>query len=65
MEERKTEAAADKGGVYAVIDERDLLLDLKVLMKEYYIGSFEGDGSVLKIALSNGQRFELICRAAD
>lgn len=38
----------------------DLLLDLKVLMKEYYVATFSDDGGTLKIALSNGQKFRLV-----
>ena len=37
-----------------------LLLDLKVLMKEYYVATFSDDGGTLKIALSNGQKFRLV-----
>ena len=37
----------------------DMLLDLKVLLKEYYCGTFTHDGKALKITLNNGQKFLL------
>ena len=37
----------------------DMLLDLKVLLKEYYCGTFTEDGKALKIAFNNGQKFLL------
>ncbi len=37
----------------------DMLLDLKVLIKEYYCGTFTHDGKSLKITLNNGQKFLL------
>ena len=37
----------------------DMLLDLKVLLKEYYCGTFTDDGKSLKISLNNGQKFLL------
>ena len=40
-----------------VIDANDLLLDLKVLMKEYYIGTFNTEGTALKVNFKNGQKF--------
>ena len=42
------------------VTANDLLLDLKVLMKEYYIATFSEDNDSLKIALNNGQKFRLI-----
>ena len=42
------------------VTANDLLLDLKVLMKEYYIATFSEDNGSLKIALNNGQKFRLI-----
>lgn len=42
------------------VTTNDLLLDLKVLMKEYYIATFSEDNGSLKIALNNGQKFRLI-----
>ena len=37
----------------------DMLLDLKVLLKEYYCGTFTFEGESLKITLNNGQNFIL------
>lgn len=42
------------------VTANDLLLDLKVLMKEYYVATFSEDNGSLKIALNNGQKFHLI-----
>lgn len=40
----------------------DLLLDLKVLMKEYYCGTFTEDEKGLKLQFLNGQRFIMSLR---
>lgn len=40
-------------------DSLDLLLDLKVLMKEYYAATFEQDGKFLKLCFKNGQKFRV------
>lgn len=42
------------------ITARDLLLDLKVLMKEYYVATFVDDTNSLKITFNNGQNFRLV-----
>ena len=39
------------------LTEKDLLLDLKVLIKEYYCGTFTEDESGLKLSFTNGQNF--------
>lgn len=62
MKGQKYSEYENNGGLCSRIDESDLMLDLKVLMKEYYIGAFENDGSAMKITLNNGQRFEITCR---
>lgn len=36
---------------------KDLLLDLKALMKEYYAATFDETGAHLKLSFSNGQKF--------
>ncbi|MDE6362216.1 MAG: hypothetical protein K2N53_05210 [Clostridia bacterium] len=41
----------------------DMLLDLKVLLKEYYCGTFTDEGKSLKISLNNGQKFLLNLKA--
>lgn len=42
------------------IGVHDLLIDLKVLMKEYYIATFTENENVLKISFTNGQAFKII-----
>lgn len=37
----------------------DLLIDIKVLLKEYYAATFSDDGSSLLMQFSNGQKFRL------
>lgn len=39
------------------VTEKDLLLDLKALAKEYYCGTFTEDEKGLKIQFTNGQTF--------
>lgn len=39
------------------ISAQDLLIDLKVLMKEYYVATFTENEGELKIAFENGQKF--------
>ena len=39
------------------VDVEDLFLDLKVLLKEYYMGTH--DGKALMLNFSNGQKFKL------
>lgn len=39
------------------ISEKDLLLDMKVLIKEYYCGMFTEDEQSLKLQFTNGQTF--------
>ena len=41
------------------ISVEDLILDLKVLLKEYYCGTFTNNARALKIKLNNGQKFLL------
>ncbi|MDE5653978.1 MAG: hypothetical protein K2I46_00025 [Clostridia bacterium] len=41
------------------IGTQDLLIDLKVLIKEYYCGTFTNDGQSLVLSFFNGQRFAL------
>lgn len=39
------------------ISAQDLLIDFKVLMKEYYVATFTENEGELKIAFENGQKF--------
>lgn len=41
------------------VDELSILLDLKVLLKDYYAATFSIDGKNLKISFNNGQSFTL------
>lgn len=41
------------------IDKQDLLIDLKVLMKDFYCGTFTNDGQSLVLEFFNGQKFAL------
>lgn len=38
----------------------DLLFELKVLLKEYYVADFSDNTDSLKMTLNNGQKFRLI-----
>ena len=38
----------------------DLLFELKVLLKEYYVAGFSDNTDSLKMTLNNGQKFRLI-----
>ena len=51
--------ALDCGGFDYRVNASDLLLDLKVLLKEYYIATFTSDGNALLINFNNGQKFKL------
>lgn len=41
------------------VEVEDLFLDLKVLLKEYYMGTFTSDGKELLLSFTNGQKFKL------
>ena len=41
------------------VDVEDLFLDIKVLLKEYYMGTFTNDGKALMLKFTNGQKFRL------
>lgn len=41
------------------VDEKSLLLDLKVLIKEYYAATFSENGNSLLLKFTNGQTFLL------
>lgn len=43
----------------SVIDEMSLMMDIKVLLNEYYLATFNENGNSLKIALNNGQKFRI------
>ena len=56
---KSTELNTDLDGLDYKISLEDMLLDLKVLLKEYYCATFTHDGKSLKITLNNGQKFLL------
>lgn len=41
------------------IEKQELLFDLKVLIKEFYCGTFTNDGQSLLLSFFNGQKFAL------
>ncbi|MDE5755766.1 MAG: hypothetical protein K2I23_01600 [Clostridia bacterium] len=41
------------------VEIEDLFLDLKFLLKEYYMGTFTNDGKALMLKFTNGQKFKL------
>lgn len=46
-------------GIMAIwcVGEQDLLLDLKMLIKQYYVATFTQQDNRLKLTFSNGQTF--------
>lgn len=40
-----------------IVDEDDLLCDIKKLLGEYYIATFNANGKSLCISFNNGQKF--------
>ena len=42
-----------------VCDANDLLWDIKVLMREYYVGTFNKKGNYLVVKFNNGQKFRI------
>ena len=45
------------------VEIEDLFLDIKVLLKEYYMGTFTNDGKGLTLNFTNGQKFLLSLKA--
>lgn len=54
----ETESAQQAGFNYKVETE-ELLLDLKVLLREYYAATFTVEENALKLQFNNGQTFIL------
>lgn len=50
--------------IHYKINETDIILDLKILLKEYYCGTFTEDSNTLTISLNNGQKFMLSLKEA-
>lgn len=44
-------------GLVCMVQEGDLLWDIKKLLSEYYAATFNHDGTALNILFNNGQRF--------
>lgn len=44
------------------VEESDLLIDVKYLLKEFYVATITENGDSLKIALKNGQTFIITVR---
>ena len=51
--------SAASNEIKSKIDKQDLLIDLKVLMKEFYVATFTDNGQSLVISFDNGQKFAL------
>ena len=60
----KTESAEQANLDYEVESE-SLLLDLKVLLREYYAATFTVDEKALKIQFNNGQTFILTVKEVE
>ena len=54
-----TQMVVASNDIKTKIDKQDLLIDLKVLMKEFYLGTFANDGQSLVLEFFNGQKFAL------
>ena len=54
----ETESAQETGLAYKV-DAESILLDLKVLLRDYYAATFTKDENALKLQFNNGQIFVL------
>jgi hypothetical protein len=52
-----TETEGAKDNLKYTVGAKDLLIDLKVLLKEYYAATFTEDGSSLIMKFTNGQVF--------
>lgn len=39
------------------ISSNDMLIDLKAILKNYYVATFNEEGNALKITFNNGQSF--------
>lgn len=55
---KKTEVGKTEKFNYKV-EENDLLMDVKFLINEYYVGTFSANKNSLLLKLNNGQKFKL------
>lgn len=51
-----TESDCSKGIIWTV-EESEILCDIKKLLSEYYLATFNADGTSLNISFNNGQKF--------
>ena len=51
--------SAEEANLDYEVEIESLLLDLKVLLRDYYAATFTADGDALKIQFNNGQTFIL------
>ena len=54
-----TEMEGSGDSLKYIVDEKSLLLDLKVLIKEYYAVTFSENEDGLQLAFGNGQKFSI------
>ena len=54
--------AKETEGLDIRVDELSMLLDLKVLLKDYYLATFTSDEKGLEIKFNNGQIFTITVR---
>lgn len=52
----------DISDIRSKTDAKGILLDIKYIIKEYYIGNFSETEDTLVIQLTNGQAFEVCVR---
>lgn len=45
------------------VGEREMLNDLKAMMREYYVATFTEDESALTVGFNNGQKFLVTVKA--
>lgn len=56
---------AEETGLAYVIHSKDLLSDIKVLLKQYYTATFNEEGTALRLRFNNGQQFLFSITACD
>ena len=47
----------DTQGLIWTVDEEEILCDIKKLLSEYYVATFDAEGKSLNISFNNGQKF--------
>ncbi|MDE7454678.1 MAG: hypothetical protein K2M64_02490 [Clostridia bacterium] len=46
-------------GLACVVEEDDMLCDIKKLLSEYYLATFSYGGKELNVSFNNGQKFSI------